>query len=71
MGRLQALVEEWRGAFPALPIILNHLSNLGPTHRFADACARETSEDLVLRIAHDASLRGDPFFDAADKALSV
>ena len=69
-GRFQALVDEWKGAFPSLPIVLNFVAQGGSQLTFGEIRHWVRCEDLVLRILGDESLKDDPLYPLAEKVLA-
>lgn len=70
IGRYNALIDEWKGAFPFLSIVLGFSAAVGASSSLENLMTAEKSEDLTLSLSTEPSLRGQGIFHAAELALS-
>lgn len=71
IGRYGALIDEWKGAFPQLAIILSFAAEVGSTSTINDLLAPQRSDDLILRISAESTLQGLPIHEAAERVLAT
>ncbi len=69
--RHQALVDEWRSAFPTLPILLHFIASNGAKVELGKIATRQVIEDLVVKIWGDESLKVDPLYKSAETVANT
>jgi hypothetical protein len=70
LGRLDALIDEWKGAFPSISAQLYYLANFEPSVTLEDLAKSAKLEDLALKIHDLASSERDPVVIAAKCYIS-
>lgn len=63
--RLQALIDEWRSAFPTLNIVMNMLRGKGQSLSFSEISAKEVVDDVALHICAENKISHDPLYGLA------
>lgn len=63
--RLQAILDEWRSAFPTLNIVLNMLKGKAQSLDYGAISAKEVIDDIALPICAEQKVQHDPLFSLA------
>lgn len=69
IGRYQALIDEWKGAFFFLPSVLNFLGHVKQTSTMEELKADEKLDELILHMTQDSPNRKDRVYELAEAAL--
>ncbi|WP_139201366.1 P-loop ATPase, Sll1717 family [Pseudovibrio axinellae] len=67
VDRKQALIEEWKSAYPSLASLLSVLENRSDVLLFSEFSSKQNMEALAYRIADKDKEAFDPLFVAAEK----